>query len=128
MSYSGKGFEQSGRSPGPERKYVWAIVVVLALMALPSSRFQSVIKMALWTAIFLGSYLPFVWPCAKDISSRTVVISIILAHCVLVYSLFPLIPHDDYIFIGIAIMAELCVFSIPAGWLIVRERKRDKGI
>lgn len=123
-----KDVEQSSRWSGPEQKYVWITVIVLVLLGFPFSRFQPIIKMAVWTAIFLGVYLPFVWPCAKDALSRAVVISIVLAHFVVVCSLFPHIPHDDYMFIGIIIVGELLVFSIPAGWLIVRERKRDKGI
>lgn len=105
------------------KKYLWGCVIVFSVLALPHSRFQDLFKMAVWTVIVLGVYTPIVWPSVRDKLSVIVLLSVYLSHFLVMYVAYPHIPHDDYIFIGIITVLEGVVFSVPAGWLIVRARR-----
>jgi hypothetical protein len=105
-------------------RYSWAAVIIFALLSLPQSRFQDTFKILTWTAIVFGSYTPYVWPYLFDLSSCAVFASVCLSHVLIVYELYAHIPHEGFIWIGLAAVVELIFFSVPGGWIIVHSRSK----
>jgi hypothetical protein len=117
----------TGVSQDGINKYLLAAIIALALLASPDSRFQDAFKVLTWTAIVFGVYTPYVWPHLLDIRSRAVFALLCVAHISIVSEIYTRIPHEGFISIGIAAIAELILFSIPGGWIIVHARThRDK--
>jgi hypothetical protein len=111
------GVSQDGIS-----KYLLAAIIALALLALPASRFQDAFKVLTWTAIVFGVYTPYVWPHLFDMRSRAVFALLCVAHISIVFGMYTRIPHEGFTSLGIAAIAELILFSIPGGWIVVHSR------
>jgi hypothetical protein len=117
----------AGASDGGKDRYLWAVIIAFALLALPHSPFQDTFKILAWTAVVFGVYTPYVWPHLFDTRSRAVFALVCMAHLAIVYEMYSRIPHDGFIFLGVAAIVELILFSVPGGWIIVHSRThRDK--
>jgi hypothetical protein len=108
---------------GSVDRCILAGVVVFAVLALAETRFQAIFKMAVWTIIILGVLTKLVWPSMRDTVSRVVVALIYIVHFIVMNLLYRYLPSDGYIAIGIAIVVEVIIFSVPCGWIVFRARQ-----
>jgi predicted membrane channel-forming protein YqfA (hemolysin III family) len=99
---------------------------VLAVLAIPHTRFQWLFKALAWTAIVFGVYAPYVWPHVCDLLSRIAFLGLVVLHISVVSLTYSRLPGDGFIAIGMIAVVELLVFSIPGGWIIVRSRDKRK--
>jgi hypothetical protein len=110
---------------GHPNRYAMGAVIVFALAALPNTRFQPLFKMAVWTTILIAGVFSAVRPMRIDVVVRIVVGALCLLHFGLMVVSFPLIAEDGYIGIGLALVIEIVLFSIPMGWLVLRSRRAE---
>jgi hypothetical protein len=104
-------------------KYVFAVAAALAIAALPHSRLQDLFKMGVWTALFFGWVLTYTWPFLIDGTAKTVVFTMFIVHCLIVFLLYPRIPQHGYLAIGLVIGVEILLALLPIAWLDTRSQK-----
>lgn len=106
-------------------KYLYCAVIVLALFALPETSVQTYIKMGVWTLILVGSTSPYIRSSIFDAVSRLTIAALCLVHCSIMLLSYSLIESNGYLAIGVAIIVEIILFSVPVGWLKVRRRRAN---
>ena len=115
--------EESSEKAETSRGF-WIALVVLALLAIPASRLQNAFKILEWTLILCGACGAYVIPYVRDASTIVVFSCICIAHALIVWALYPFVLNEGYLAIGGAVIAEILIFSIPAGWIIVHSRSK----
>jgi hypothetical protein len=108
-------------------KYVLGIIITLSVAALPHSRFQVLLKMGVWTALFLGLVLTYTWPFLVDGVARLTVTCISIAHFFVVFFLPSVAPSHGYLLIGAVTGVEFLLSLLPIAWLDVRSQKLRAG-
>lgn len=79
--------------------------------------------MAVWTTILFSAGFSVVRRAVKDSLGWVVVAALCVVHFVLMGLLLPYVEAQGYIGIGLSIVAEILLFSIPIGWLVLRSRR-----
>ncbi len=104
-------------------KPVLGIVILLSMAALFKTRYQDVIKMAIWTTIFAGLVMTYTWPFIMDALSRVVVAVLLLLHIPVMLLIYPRVPHHGYTVIALVIAAEYVACLVPIAWLDLRSQR-----
>jgi hypothetical protein len=105
-------------------RYALFLAVVLSVAALPNSRYQNALKMAVWTVIFFGLIITYAWPFIVDALSGAVIAAIALLHFPIMLAVYPRLPPHGYLMIGLAIAAEYAICIFPIAWLDVRSQEK----
>jgi hypothetical protein len=103
----------------------WIALLLTCLLAIPESRFQGFFKLLAWTLIVFGPYCSYVWPHIHDIPTVVAFGLVCVTHILIVFLLYQVVRVDGFLVIGATAIAELLLFSIPAGWIIVHSRSSN---
>ena len=109
-----------------DSKSFWIAVIVVGVLAIPASRFQGSLKVVEWSFVLFGIFGSYVLPSVRDLPTLAVFSAICLAHIFVVWSMYVLVEMEGYWTIGLAIIGELIVFSIPGAWIIARFRSKNE--
>jgi hypothetical protein len=109
-------------------KYTIGICVFLAVLAHPASRFQDFLNMSIWSILVLGFVTLYVWPFLNDALAIGVLALIFLFHFVVMWGLYPRIPHHGYIAICLVGFLEIAICWLPIIWLDVRSKRRTREL
>ena len=120
--------EKAQEEPRRGGKYLIGVTVAFAVLALPRSEFRDIFRMAVWTAILWGVLIPYVWPFLIDLIARLALGAMCVLHLALMWFSYSHLPDDDYIVIGMIVIFEILMFSIPIAWLQVRSRSISRGL
>jgi hypothetical protein len=122
--------EREKRAADHAWKYVMGCAIALSIMALPTSRFQDMLKMGVWTTILLGFIVVYAWPFVIDVIAVLVIGAIAIGHFTVMWFAYPRIPHHGYIAIGLVTACEFVVCLLPIAWLDARSETRriERGL
>jgi len=120
--------DQESRARDKAWKFVFITAIVLAIAALPTSQFQDLLKMGVWSVGFVGFVATYTWPFIVDAVAVIVLGLIVAFHFMVMLLLYPHIPHHGYLAIGLVAAVECAICVIPVVWLDGRsEGRRLKG-
>ena len=97
---------------------VWAFFISIIILSLPASRFQNPLKAAFWTLVLAYAYCPYVVPHVRNTASASVFALMCVCHTAIVYFTYSTLLQAGYLYIGILVVVEILIFSIPGGWII----------
>ncbi len=107
-------------------KWLWILIILGAVLAIPDTRYQRLFKMAEWTIIVFGIYSPYVLPYVRDLRTVLAFSAICVFHVLIMWLLSPVAMWDGYLGIGVVGVIELLIFSIPGGIIVAYTKGKRK--
>lgn len=108
-------------------KLVWVVSIVVTLLSLPPSRFQSILKVLFCTFVVIYAYCPYVLPYVRSWAAGIVFGAVCVFHLLAMYIAYPKIAQANYLILGMLTIIELLVISVPGGWIVAHSPRRKRN-